>query len=239
MHKGKRFLAVIPARGGSKRLPRKNIKELHGKPMIAWTIEAALRSEYLDDVVVSTDDREIAAISEKCGANVPFIRPAELAGDTARSVDVLLHAIAHFKNELATHFDYVVLLQPTSPLRTSKDIDGAITLLANRGADAVISVCEVVHPPHWSNTLGEDGNMKGFLPRSISRRSQDFPPYYRLNGSIYILDIQRLIEEKDLFLRDNIYAFKMAREFSLDVDTELDFDLVQCMLSRQDSGKRV
>jgi CMP-N-acetylneuraminic acid synthetase len=178
---GKTFLAVIPARGGSKRLPRKNVLDLAGKPLIAWTIEAAKQSKYIDHFVVSTDDQEITDVSKQFGAEV-LTRPGELATDTASSVDVVLHSI----NAQQKQYDYVILLQPTSPLRTAQHIDEAIELLFEKNANAIISVCETDHSPLWSNTLHEDGNMDNFIREEVKgKRSQDLPTYYRLNGAIF------------------------------------------------------
>ena len=172
MYNNKEVLAIIPARGGSKRLPGKNIKDLNGKPLIAWTIDAALRSKYIDKSVVSTDDEIIAEISQKYGAEVPFIRPKELATDTASSIDVILHAINFYKTK-GEPFEYVILLQPTSPLRTTEDIDHAFEML-NEETKAIVSVCETEHPPLWSNTLPKDLSMKDFLAKEIlNKRSQD------------------------------------------------------------------
>ena len=159
-----RLLAIIPARGGSKRLPRKNILDLAGKPLIAWTIEAALNSKYIDRIVVSTDDQEIANISIKYGAEVPFLRPKSLATDDASSIDTVINVLGEVEI-INQHYEYIVLLQPTSPLRTEIDIDKAIELLEKKSADSVISVCEVDHPSHWINTLPDDGNMQLFFSR--------------------------------------------------------------------------
>lgn len=152
MYKNKTFLAIIPARGGSKRLPRKNVLDLCGKPLITWSIEAGLNSKYIDKVVVSSDDDEILEISRKFGAET-IKRPDELASDTATTFDAIKHTIDNLEK-----YDYIVLLQPTSPLRDQKHIDEAIELLVEKNADAVVSVCEMDHSPLWSNTLPQDGN---------------------------------------------------------------------------------
>ena len=148
----KKILAIIPARGGSKRLPRKNILNLAGKPLIAWTIEAALGSKYIDDVIVSTDDNEISTVAKKYGAKVPFIRPDKFSSNHASSISVVLHAIEFFQ-KADERYDYVVLLQPTSPLRTVKNIDESIELLQQKKCDAIVSVCNVDHSPLWCNTM--------------------------------------------------------------------------------------
>ena len=199
MYTNKTFLAIIPARGGSKRLPRKNVLDLCGKPLIAYTIEAALKSKYIDKVIVSSDDEEILNISSNFGADI-IKRPIDLANDTATTFDTIKHTIDNFEK-----YDYIVLLQPTSPLRNEKHIDEAIQLLEEKNADSIISVCEMDHSPLWSNTLPKDGNMSNFLKDEIlNKRSQDLEKYYRLNGAIYICKTEKLLENKGFFLKDNI-----------------------------------
>lgn len=227
-----RFLGLILARGGSKRLPRKNLLPLAGKPLLAWTVEAALAAHQLDRVILSTDDEEIATVGRNYGAEVPFIRPAELAGDNATGLDVTLHAL-HTLGQTDERYDFVVILQPTSPLRGAADIDGAIDLLLERQADAVISVCETDHPPEWSNTLPEDGSMATFYrPGVRSTRSQDLPTSYRLNGAVYIYNCKRLIDSRSLAMDNNSYAFVMPRERSVDIDHAIDFDIAELLLHR-------
>ena len=225
----KRFLAIIPARGGSKRLPRKNILDLCGKPLISWSIEAALKSKYISKVVVSSDDEEILNISSNFGADI-IKRPYELANDTATTIDAIKHTIDNFEN-----YDYIVLLQPTSPLRDEKHIDEAIELLQAKNADAIVSVCEMDHSPLWSNTLPQDGNMNHFLKDEIlNKRSQDLEKYYRLNGAIYICKTENLLEEKSFFLKENIFAYVMDRESSIDIDEEIDFKIAEAMIGKND-----
>ncbi|MFY9101297.1 acylneuraminate cytidylyltransferase family protein [Aliarcobacter cryaerophilus] len=214
----KTFLAIIPARGGSKRLPRKNILDLCGKPLISWSIEAALKSKYISKVVVSSDDEEILNISSNFGADI-IKRPYELANDTATTFDVVKHTIDNFEN-----YDYIVLLQPTSPLRNEKHIDEAIELLEEKQADAIVSVCEMDHSPLWSNTLPKDGNMNNFLRDEVlNKRSQDLEKYYRVNGAVYICKTDKLLENKSFFLKDNIFGYIMDRKSSIDIDEEIDF----------------
>lgn len=233
MINNKKVLAIIPARGGTKRLPRKNILDLAGKPLIAWSIEAALGSKYIDSVIVSTDDTEIAKISIEYGAEVPFIRPNELATDESSSVSVVLHAINMLK-EKREEYEYTLLLQPTSPLRTTENIDKSIELLSSSYSDALVSVCEVEHNPLWSNTLPQDDDFSNFLDHSImNKRSQDMKQYYRLNGAIYLCLNKRLFEEKTFFIKDKIIAYKMSQEESVDIDNKVDFCLASCLISSQ------
>ncbi len=226
MYKDKTFLAIIPARGGSKRLPRKNVLDLSGKPLIAHTIEAGLKSNYVDKVVVSSDDEEILKISKKFGAET-IKRPDNLANDTATTFDAIKHTIDNNIDK----YNYIVLLQPTSPLRNEKHIDEAIELLEIKNADAIISVCEMEHSPLWSNTLPQDGSMKGFLRDEVlNKRSQDLEKYYRLNGAIYICKTDKLLENKNFLLKDNIFSYVMDRKNSVDIDEEIDFKITETIL---------
>lgn len=221
-----RYLAIIPARGGSKRLPKKNILKLAGKPLIAWSIEAALRSRAINRVLVTSDDDEILTISKCYGADV-LKRPDALAQDTSTSLDAIKHAI-----ENSHSYEYIVLLQPTSPLRTYQHIDEAIEFLEEKKADAVISVAEVEHSPLWMNVLPADNSMTGFLRENVLNcRSQDLPAYYRLNGAIYICRTEKLLEQNSFFLESNIYAYKMNTKSSVDIDSEFDFKLAEFLMA--------
>jgi CMP-N,N'-diacetyllegionaminic acid synthase len=225
MYRDKTFLAVIPARGGSKRLPRKNVLPLHGKPLITWSIEAAHQSRCIDEIVVSSDDSEILEISQQHGART-IKRPYHLARDASTTFDAIKHAVENCET-----YDYIVLLQPTSPLRTADQIDEAIELLVRNSADAVVSVCEMDHSPLWSNTLPPDGNMEGFLNEALlGKRSQDLETYYRLNGAIYICKTQTLLEQKSFFIKKNIFAYKMSRESSIDIDEAFDFKIAELFM---------
>ncbi|MDY0328082.1 MAG: acylneuraminate cytidylyltransferase family protein [Arcobacteraceae bacterium] len=226
MYKNKTFLAIIPARGGSKRLPRKNVLALSGKPLIAWSIEAGINSKYIDKVVVTSDDDEILNISKKYGAET-IQRPDELASDMATTFDAIKHTIDNMSD-----YDYIVLLQPTSPLRNQYHIDGAIELLESKNADAVVSVCAMEHSPLWSNTLPTDDSMNTFLKDEVlNKRSQDLETYYRLNGAIYICKTEKLLAEKSFFLKSNIFAYKMDRLNSIDIDEEIDFIIAKSIMT--------
>jgi CMP-N-acetylneuraminic acid synthetase len=227
MFNNKSFLAVILARGGSKRLPQKNILNLNGKPLVSWSIEAGLKSKYIDKVVVSSDDMEILEISKSCGAEI-ISRPSFLASDNSTTFDSIKHAIENFAK-----YDYIILLQPTSPLRDEKHIDEAIELLDKKNADAIISVCEMDHSPLWSNVLPSNKSMMGFLKDEILNvRSQDLDMYYRINGAIYICRVDKLLSERSFFIKENIFAYEMDREVSLDIDNQLDFDFVEFLMNR-------
>ena len=225
MYKNKTFLAIIPARGGSKRLPRKNVLDLNGKPLIAYSIEAGLDSSYIDKVVVTSDDNEVLTISKKYGA-VTINRPYELASDTATTFGAIKHTVDNCEK-----YDYIVLLQPTSPLRNEKHIDEAVELLESKKSNAVVSVCKMDHNPMWSNVLDHSLSMKGFLGDEIlNKRGQDLDKYYRLNGAIYICETDKLLKEESFFLKDNIFAYKMNRESSIDIDEEIDFKMAKVFL---------
>ena len=234
MYKGQNILGLIPARGGSKELPRKNIKPLLGKPLIAWTIEQALASKYLDRVVVSTDDKEIAEISKKYGAGVPFIRPKELAKDSAKGINVVLHAIDWFKKgDRQKQYDLIMLLQPTSPLRKSEDIDKSIEYLFLKEAKAIASVCDVDHHPLWANILPENGCMKDFIrPETTNKNRQELPVFYRLNGAIYLAYCNYIKERKSFFGKET-FAYIMPKERSTDIDNKIDFELVQIIMYKK------
>ena len=228
MLNNKTFLAIIPARGGSKRLPRKNLLDLCGKPLIAWSIDAGKKSKYIDKVLVSSEDNEILDTSSKFEAHV-LKRPENLSSDTSTTFEVVEHALQH-----SDRFDFVVLLQPTSPLRTEVHIDSAIELLFEKNADGIISVSETDHNPLWSNTLDDRLSMKNFLSDDVhNKRSQDLDKFYRLNGGIYICKIDELLKQKSFFLRNKIFAYKMDRESSVDVDEEIDFKIAQTFMTNK------
>ncbi len=229
MFKGKRILAVIPARGGSKGLPGKNIRNLAEKPLVSWTIDAAKGSQYIDTVTVNTDSIEIAEVARKYGAQVPFLRPAELATDSASSYDVIIHALNwHAEQEIL--FDLVMLLQPTSPLRTVHDIDRAIEIFFEKKAQAIVSVCPCDHHPWWANTLPNSGNMEKFLrPEVLQTNRQGLPPHYRLNGAIYLADID-FLRLNGSFFGSKTFALTMSKKHSVDIDDIIDFQLAEFFL---------
>lgn len=221
-------LAIIPARSGSKGLKDKNIKLLNGKPLIAYTIEAAIESNIFQEVMVSTDSKEYGNIAKKWGARVPFLRNEKLSDDIASSWDVVNDVIEKYKN-LGLEFDTITLLQPTSPLRTSKDIIEGYKLFNEKSADSVIGVCEVEHSPIWQNTLPQDNSMYNFIkPEYIGVCRQKLPKYYRVNGALYIVKINKI---RELYGK-NSYALLMEREKSIDIDIEVDFIIAEKLLSK-------
>lgn len=229
VYKGKTILGFIPARAGSKGVPGKNLKLLGGKPLIVHTIETARASGVFDYLLVSTDGEEIAGMARQAGAEVPFRRPAELAADTARGIDVLAHAMA-WCEEQGYFFDWVMVLQPTSPLRDVDDILGACRLMLERKAASVISVCEVDHHPWWCNTLPEDFNMENFIRPDISGLNrQELPVFYRLNGAIYLGE-WGFLKKGNSFYGPRTFAYIMPRNRSVDIDTEIDFMLAEMLI---------
>ena len=226
-------LALIPARGGSKRIPRKNIRPLAGKPLIAWTIEMAAACSNLDRVIVSTDDQEIADIAKRYGAEVPFLRPPELARDGTPNVDATIHAIQWLEEREGYRPDSVMVLQPTSPLRTEEDMGAAINLAIRTSADAVISVCEVKHHPYWTKHLTDDGRLldPSWLDQSYGCR-QDLPPFYGLNGAIYLAKRSVLLADRSFYTR-KVYAYIMPPERSLDIDSLWDLHLAELIVSQR------
>lgn len=217
-------MGLIPARGGSKGIPGKNIKPMAGKPLIAWTIEAALRSDLLDAVVVSTDDTEIAAVARRVGAMVPFLRPTALAQDSTPGIDPVLHAL-----DLLPEFTAVLLLQPTSPLRTTADIDACLRLARNRQAPSVVSVSEPDTHPYWTYRLGSDQSLQQFLDSPPVTRRQDLPPVFALNGALYYAQSHWLRQGRRLVGAETL-AYVMPRERSVDIDNLLDWRMAELLL---------
>ena len=217
MINGKKILAVIPARGGSKGVPRKNVRELAGKPLICWTIDAAKESKYIDRLILSSEDDEIISVAKAVGCDVPFIRPENLASDTAAGVDVLCHAVEHVGED----FDYVVLLQPTSPLRQSSDIDGAVQLCVDQNVASVVSVVEATKSPYWMYHMQCDCALSPFVENSAANRQQ-LPQVYALNGAVYVLRIASLLKNRKIMSAETI-GHVMPEERSYDIDSETDF----------------
>lgn len=229
------MLAVIPARGGSKGVPGKNVKKLEGKPLIVYTIEAALDSNLFEKVIVSTDSEEIANVALENGAEVPFVRPKELSGDLVSSDDVIIHAL-NFYRELEMEFDSVCKLQPTSPLRKAEHIKQAYHMFYERNADFVVSVCECEHSPMWSGTLDKNLSLENFIRDDVKRACrQELPAFYRLNGAIYMGKTKSFYENRS-FLGKNGFAYIMEQKDSIDIDSCLDFAFVETVLKQEKEG---
>ena len=225
------MLAVITARGGSKGVPGKNIKQLAGQPLIAYTIRAAIDSGIFQKVIVSTDSREIADVALNYGAEVPFLRPADISGDMVSSDDVILHALSFYQQQ-GINFDEVCKLQPTSPFRNSGHLKDAYQLFYRKKADFLVSVCECEHSPLWSGVLGDDLRLDDFIPEEVKRACrQELPAYYRLNGAIYMGKTDKFCTNKN-FLGKNCIAYIMEQKESIDIDTQMDFELAEFFLKK-------
>lgn len=232
------ILGVIPARGGSKSVLRKNIRLLHGRPLIAYTIQAAQGSQRLTHFLVSSEDPEIIAIAQAWGAPVPFVRPAELATDEAPTLPVVQHAVREMEQRLGLTFDYIVLLQPTTPLRRAEDIDAAVDKLVETGADSVISVCDVgaYHPARMRRIVDDRlVELEIREPKEMLRR-QDLPPVYIRNGAIYAV-------RRDVVMNQNSMSGQVCRPFvmpedrSVNVDSPLDLLLAEILLRPEQAGQ--
>lgn len=230
-----RVLGVITARGGSAGVPRKNVRVVGGRPLIAWSILAAQSSARLTRTVVSTDDDEIASVAKAHGADVPFVRPAELATATAASVDVAVHALDHAEAAAQAAFDAVMILQPTSPLRTGADIDACVDLLAHSGADSVMSMVQLADFSLKKLKVLKDGRILPLLPAEaegpLSRRRDEEAPVYRRNCAVYLTRTS-VLRRRDLF-GDESRAYVMPAERSVDINSEHDLQLADWLLSRR------
>ncbi|MBS3962536.1 MAG: acylneuraminate cytidylyltransferase family protein [Sandarakinorhabdus sp.] len=233
----KKVLAVVPARRGSKGLPFKNIRPLGGKPLLAWPIEAARKSHHVDRVLISTEDAEFAAIAQAAGADAPFLRPAELASDTSPSIDFLLHAL----DTLAAadeHYDYVALLEPTSPLTEASDIDAALeTLVARRDeAEAIVGVTALTaNHPAFAVRIAAGGFIQPHAALSFDQmpRRQDIEQLYSLDGSLYISTTTALRRERG-FYHQKTLPYVTPRWKSFEVDDLVDFICIEAMLAHRD-----
>jgi CMP-N,N'-diacetyllegionaminic acid synthase len=234
MFNNKSILSIITARGGSKGIPGKNIKLLGGKPLIAWTIEQVKLSKFIDRVIVSTDSSEIANVCREYGADIPFIRPTELANDEAGIIDVICHAIENLELNENIYYDYVLLLQPTSPFRKTWHIDEAIEkLLTLPEADSLVSIREAYDKPFWMMKINNNNYLEKFLPESenFSRR-QDLPKLYALNGAIYLIEIKKLKQYKTFY--PGLTTFYLMDFFSsVDIDTNLDFQVAEVFVKEK------
>lgn len=233
-----KVLGVIPARGGSKSIPRKNIIPLFGKPLLAYTIEAALASKLLTRFVVSTDDAEISSVAHKYGADVPFLRPAEIASDDALSLPVIQHATRKVEKLDDTVFDVVVMLQPSTPLRTSEDIDTGISMLIESNSDSVISVVEVDsnHPFRMKRVL-DDGRLINYIDQGFEdmRPRQQLPPVFIRSGALYITQRDVLMEQNS-FVGQDCRAYIMPKERAVNIDSEFDLQLAEFLLNARYLG---
>jgi N-acylneuraminate cytidylyltransferase len=225
---GLSVLAIIPARGGSKGVTRKNLRLVAEKPLIAWTIEAARGSRHIDRLVLSSDDDEIIDTARRCGCEVPFRRPAALATDEAGSIDVILHAI----EILPERYDYVALLQPTSPLRAASDIDGAIAACHHHDAPSCVTLCRTETNPRWMFTMDADTRLLPIIGGEAPTRRQTAGEVLALNGAVYVAR-RSFLQEANTFLSDRTVGYVMPRERSLDIDDAFDLKLVDLLMSEK------
>lgn len=224
------MLAIIPARGSSKGIPEKNIKPLFGKPLIAYTIEAAQAARSVDRLILSTDDEGIAEVAQKFGVEIPFMRPAELAQDTSLAIDNYIYTVDRVNADNSKQYDEFIVLQPTSPFRTAVDIDNAIELFHEKKADSLISVCEASHPPLWAKKIDSLGRLKDYFNINIGNKNrQELEPAFMPNGAIFILKLS-LLKSHYSYYSDRTYAYVMLQERSLDIDTPLDFEFAEFLM---------
>lgn len=237
MSKGTQFkycmknLAVIPARSGSKGLKHKNIKMFAGKPLMAYTIEAAIGSNQFECIHVSTDSLEYADIARQNGADVPFLRSEKLSADEANTWDTVRFVVNEYR-KLGKEFDVVTVLQPTSPLRTAEDIKEAFHIFEKKGAEFVVSVCETDYSPLLCNILPENGSLNNFINLNVVGRRQQSPQYYRINGAIYIQSTSLLMGEGKLY-GEKSFAYIMTKESSIDIDDDYDFMIAEFLLLKR------
>lgn len=234
MIENKKILAIIPARGGSKGIPRKNVKAISGKPMIQYTIEAAKECPYIDKVVVSTEDVEIADISMRAGAIVPFSRPEELATDEAKTIDVVMHAVEFYERK-AERFDIIVLLQPTSPLRNAEDITKALEYFMRNEQRSLVTVSEVSESPILMRNFNKENKLEKILEEDSDVRRQDMKKFYRINGAIYINKASEL--NANTRFNDNEMGFVLTQEHGIDVDEPQDLVVAEYYLSQACDGE--
>lgn len=229
------IIAIIPARGGSKEIPHKNVRNLCDKPLIAWTIEQGLKCKYLDKIIVSTDDHHISEISKQFGAQVPFLRPKEISKDDSSTVDAVIHALNYYEiNKYKV--DIVVILQPTSPLRTSEDISMALKIFfENKDADSVVSVSKCNHSPYWSLKIENKFLKANFGDKYLNLRRQDLPDLFLPNGAIYISSKNNIQKNKGFFGKRTM-PYVMPYERSIDIDSIIDLKLAEILLGERDEN---
>lgn len=229
--KVKEILAVIPARGGSKTVPRKNIVSIDGKPLLAYTVEEAQKVPAISDLIVSTDDENIASVAASLGVTVPFLRPAELATDYAQAAPVLLHALSEMETLRGKRYDAIMMLQPTSPLRSATHIQTAVDMLASSDCDSVVSVVSVggIHPFRMKRLIG--GRLVNFIDQGFEdmRPRQILPPVYIRNGAVYLSRRHVLIEQQQV-VGATCLGFEMSAEESINIDDPLDLKMAELLL---------
>ena len=223
----KKMLAIVPARGGSKGVARKNIRQLGGKPLLEWTLDAALNSDFIDKVVVSTECCEVASVATAFGIDMPFMRPPRLSRDDTAVADVVEHVLS----SLDEQYEDVILLQPTSPLRSNTHITDALRAYYKSDARSLVSVCRAEKSPYWMYTINEERLLKPLLTyEGLLKRRQDLPAVYQLNGAIYVVNVPLFLNKKEFVYCDTV-PYVMDQSSSLDIDTLMDFQIAEAMLA--------
>ncbi len=233
MYKNNKILVIIPARGGSKRLPGKNIKPINGSPLISYAITAAKKSKYPDKIAVSTDDLKIAAVARKYGAEVPFLRPPELASDTASTLSVIQHAVNYFEKNEKFKPTIVVLIQPTNPLITSLDIDGTIEKMVEAKTKSCFSGTEISQRPEWMYRINSKKPALFIKGKGTEKRSQDLPRLAIINGTVYATEYDTLMKRGLIQDNKSVGIYLMPKERSVDIDELFDFELAKFLLQKQ------
>ena len=228
------ILAIIPARYGSKGVPLKNIRKINGIHLIGYTIKEALKVSRFSDVIVSTESHDIGDIASSYGAATPFLRPAELSTDTSNIMDTVLYTIERFES-MKIYYEHVALLQPTSPLRNSEDIDKALDIYTNNRCDSIVSVCEAEYHPSIHRKINNQGKLEEYIKQSDKHlRRQDMDKVYRINGAMYISSVNNIKKNKSFYGKINL-PYIMDQSNSIDIDTELDFKIAKMLIN--DSGR--
>ena len=226
------MLALIPARGGSKSIPRKNIKDLCGKPLIFYTIDAAKEAKSIDHIILSTDDEKVVSVCKEydCDIDVPFMRPPELATDGALAIDNYIYTIERLNKEFKYKYQEFVVLQPTSPLRNAMDIDNAIQIYLEKDADSVISVSEAIYPPLWAKKIDKNGVLKNYFNiENINKNRQELEKTYVPNGAVFVFRFS-LLKERYSYYSEKTYPYIMPKERSIDIDNYIDFKFAEFMM---------
>lgn len=227
-----KIIAIIPARSGSKGLPDKNIKIVCGRPLIDYTIKAAIDSECFETIMVSTDSKRYAEIAMECGADVPFMRSNRTSGDAAGSWDVVREILKNYEEKMGIIYDYVALLQPTSPLRSAKDIKAAVRMLDMEHVNSVVSVTETEHPIQWCFPLPTDCSMSEYAKSPYNNvRRQELKKHYQENGAIYLVSANKILSNNYNLYKDKCYAYIMPRERSIDIDSKMDLIVLEAIIS--------
>lgn len=233
MYKGKKIIAIIPARGGSKGIPQKNITKINDKPLIAFTIDAAMESQFIDRVFVTTDSDEIKNVVQDLNVDVPFLRPDYLATDTSKTIDSILYTLDEL-GKMNDLYDYVITLQPTQPLRKTKHIDDSIRLIIDNDWQSLASITELDVNPVLIRKFKDNNLLINLVNTKSNVRRQDFVKHYKINGSIYINKIDNLLN-KNTSLNDNKHGYLMDAEYDLDIDTPKDLEKFKILINQKTS----